>query len=94
MTKRRVPPVIEDFRECERKKLLLPSPNCIYGFSAASVVLIMETADRLGVFHKWMNGQTCCSCPATDSKCIHEPNSTIYFEDDVVRFLKGLPVID
>jgi hypothetical protein len=55
------------------------------GYTECELKNIM-TAKQWDDFGHWMVGQTMSACP----NC----GATIYYTDDVERFLKNLPVID
>lgn len=94
MPRKKLPPAIEDDKRHRREKLILPEPKCIYGFTNKQIQTIM--GNRLEAFQKWMRGQTVCCCPGMSQGCDNTDHrdSTIVFEEDVVRFLKGLPIVD
>lgn len=94
--KKKIPYVIQDHREQKRKEFLLPEPKCIHGYPYPQIASIMK--GRLRVFLKWMEGQTGCICPGHSDGCEYNADGngshSVVYEDDVVRFLKGLPIID
>lgn len=76
-------------RDQDRKRLNLPAPECVYGFTEPQVREIM--GDRLDRFHWWMRGQTISGCQG--EKCERAHGGVVY-EHDLVRFLDGRPIVD
>ncbi|MCI0562077.1 MAG: hypothetical protein MN733_26615 [Nitrososphaera sp.] len=81
---------------------VLPNPGCTMGFPSVQLQGILGSF-FYPQFLKWMNGQTIAHCDGRaynhekkcyeKTTCTHGP-STIFYVDDVRRYVNGLPVVD
>jgi hypothetical protein len=95
-------PILKMGKKNKRGEVRLPQPDCEFGYTLDQVKTLV--GDKLPEFYEWMDGQTVARCDLREfdhelriyqrTRCRHAASQTIYYVDDVSRFVQGLPVID